>query len=151
MNNDSLDNLKAILLQMQAYLETIIFKEPDKAVAMTPFEKFCNAIIQYEGANPANNNPFDFKYYFGGYLPKYGVVKESAKGFAVFESVPIGYEYGETCITEMIQNHPEWDFLDFFARYAPSNDDNNPVLYAKTIAAEMGSIVTANLKSVLNI
>lgn len=118
---------------------------------MTPFQKFCAAIIQYEGANPANNNPFNDKYYFGGYLSKYGIVKESVGGFAIFETLELGTEYGTTIITQMIDKHPEWNFYDFFGVYAPTKDKNNPVRYAQTIAAEVGVEPTANLKSTLNI
>lgn len=127
--------------------------EPSPVVDPQPsrFLEFCGFIKTYEGANPANNNPYDFKYYFGGYLPKYGTVKESFGGFAIFETLALGELYGQTCITEMINNHPEWDFLDFFNVYAPSDDKNNPILYAKTIAAEMGVESTANLKDTLNL
>lgn len=115
------------------------------------FTTFCAKIIQYEGAVAANNNPFNDKYYFGGYLPKYGTVKESVGGFAMFSTYALGYEYGTTIITEMCNAHPTWDFLDFFATYAPSKDNNNPVVYAKTIAAEMGTIATTILKTFLGI
>ena len=132
--------------------------DPQKPVASIPgaptqsrFLEFCGYIKIYEGANPANNNPYDFRYYFGGYLPKYGIVKESSGGFAMFETLALGEEYGQTCITEMVQNHPEWDFLDFFNRFAPPSDNNNTILYAKTIASQMKVDVTSNLKQTLGI
>ncbi len=115
------------------------------------FPEFCALIKTYEGANTANNNPYDEKYYFGGYLPKYGVVKESPGGFAMFESLALGELYGETCITEMIDHHPEWNFFQFFSVYAPANDKNDPVLYANTIAKQMGTVATTNLKTFLGL
>lgn len=123
--------------------------EPVPPVSRLP--EFFKCISQYEGANPANNNPTNERYYFGGYLPKYGVVKESIGGFAMFETLEIGTEYDTECLREMVTNHPQWDFYDFFAVFAPSKDNNNPVLYAKTIAAEMQVEPTSNLKTTLNI
>ena len=115
------------------------------------FPAFCSGIRTYEGANPANNNPYNFRYYFGGYLPKYGVVKESVGGFAMFETLLLGEAYGQTCIMEMIMNHPKWNYFDFFNRFAPPADNNNTELYASTIAAEIGVESTANLKNSLNL
>jgi len=124
---------------------------PQVSIPQSRFLEFCGHIKTYEGANPANNNPYDFRYYFGGYLPKYGIVKESLGGFAMFETLAIGEEYGQTCIREMILNHPEWTFLDFFTRFAPPSDNNNTELYASTIASEMGSNISSNVKDTLNI
>lgn len=120
-------------------------------VAVSMFDKFLAFIRQYEGANPANNNPYDYKYYFGGYLPKYGIVKESTGGFAMFETLALGEEYGQTCITEMIDNHPQFDFYDFFNVYAPAKDKNNPIAYAKAGANALGVLPTANLKTTLGV
>lgn len=119
--------------------------------ALPRFQEFCNCIKNYEGANPANNNPYNERYYWAGYLPKYGVVKESPGGFAMFETLQIGELYGETCIRLMITNHPDWDFLDFFNIFAPAKDKNNPVLYAKTIASEMKVDVLTNLKTLFGL
>lgn len=119
------------------------------STSSSTFEQFCGFIKTYEGANPVNNNPYDFKYFSGGYLPKYGVVKESSGGFAIFETLALGEEYGQTCITEMIQNHPTWNFLDFFAVFAPSDDNNNPVLYATTVAKWMNVPPTTILSTFL--
>lgn len=149
MNEKILDLLEKALLSAQKYLATMIFKPP-VVIDMTPFIKFCNFIEMYEGAEPANNNPYDFRYYFGGYLPKYGVVKESTGGFAMFETLALGVIYGQTCITEMIQNHPNQTFLDFFKRFAPSDDDNNPELYALAAAKVFSVDSSATLKQTLN-
>lgn len=132
--------------------DTILSKETSvNAVVMTPKQNFFAFIRNYEGANPANNNPYDDKYFFGGYLPKYGTVKESSGGFAIFETLALGEMYGETIITQMILKHPGWDFYDFFSVYAPSKDNNNPMKYAKAGAAWMKVEPTANLKSILNL
>ena len=127
--------------------------EPAETAQFAPsrLPEFFKCIAAYEGANPANNNPTNERYYFGGYLPKYGVVKESSGGFAMFETLEIGIEYDTTCLSEMVTNHPEWDFLDFFSVFAPTKDKNDPVLYAKTISSEMGVVVTSNVKTTLNL
>ncbi len=124
---------------------------PAQPASVNRFLQFCGFIKTYEGANPANNNPYDFRYYFGGYLPKYGIVKESTGGFAMFESLQIGEEYGQTCIREMILNHPEWNFYDFFNRFAPPSDNNNTSAYAEAGAKYMGVEVTSNLKQTLEL
>ena len=67
----------------------------------------------------------------------------------MFESLQIGEEYGQTCITEMIKNHPEWDFYDFFGRFAPDFDNNNSKLYAETVAGWMKVSPNTVLKTLL--
>ncbi len=145
----TLSTLADICKQMLKTLAIMALRKPAQSVVMSDLNKFCLFIKGYEGANPENNNPYDFRYYFGGYLPKYGVVKESPGGFAMFETYALGELYGRTCITEMIQNHPHWTFVDFFNRFAPVNDGNNPTLYATRSAAEFGVEASANLKSTL--
>lgn len=131
---------------------------PEKTPLSTPiappasrFPQFCGFVRTYEGANPANNNPYNEKYYYGGYLPKYGVVKKSVGGFAMFSTLALGEEYGETCIMERIMANPEWTYLDFFMVFSPPSDDNDTVKYASTIAAEIGVESSANLKTTLNL
>lgn len=127
--------------------------EPRQTVPQTEsvnrWQLFFGSIKTYEEANPANNNPYNFRYYFGGYLPKYGVVKESSGGFAMFESLALGELYGQTCIIEMVQNHPEWNFLDFFTRFAPPSDGNDTSLYAATVAKWCGTVPTTILSTFL--
>jgi hypothetical protein len=158
MNQWLFDTLEAFIATLVKTRDTLLLRKPAEAVlpisnvTMQPtkdFYIFLGFIRGYEGANPANNNPYDFKYYPGGYLPKYGVVRESTGGFAMFETLVLGELYGETCITEMIENHPEWTFLDFFNRFSPANDNNDPVTYSTKAAANFGVENSANLKSTL--
>lgn len=144
-----LQALKNSLLWAQQYLATMVFKEPMSSPSMTPFQKFLAFIRTYEGANPGNNNPYDFRYYPGGYLPKYGTVKESPGGFAMFKTLALGTIYGETCIREMIDNHPQWSFNDFFNRFAPPSE-NDTATYALRAAETFSVEPTANLKNTLN-
>ena len=152
--NNLLTQLKVILLRLRFWISTQQAMPTQPTQQGQPQPKlplFFAAIRMYEGANPANNNPYDFRYYRGGYLPKYGVVKCSSGGFAMFSTLALGMEYGETCITEMIHNHPEWNFLDFFNVYSPVDDNNDPTLYADTVAKEVGAAPTDNLKTTLGI
>jgi hypothetical protein len=143
--------MNALLAQLKIVLQGILIylqgMKPTPVPNTSLFTTFLSAIRTYEGANPANNNPYDFRYYPGGYLPKYGVVKESAGGFAMFETLALGELYGETCIKEMIQNHPTWTFLDFFSRYAPSSDNNNPTAYSDFVAKACGVPPTSVLST----
>lgn len=149
--DEILTSLRNSLLWAQRYLATMVFREPVHPVVMTPIQNFGKFIESYEGANPANNNPGDFRFYFGGYLPKYGLVKESQGGFAIFETYDLGWEYMINSITQMVNNHSQWDFFDFFSVYAPWKDHNDPVKYAKAGAAWMKVEPTANLKGTLNL
>ncbi len=144
--NDLLTSLKKDCLRMLVILGILKAQE-----AMTPFQKFCDFIKGYEVANPVNNNPFNDRYYWGGYLPKYGIVKESPGGFAMFETLALGEMYGETIVREIVNKHSQWNFYNFFALYAPTKDHNNPVAYAEAGALYMSVEPTANLKNTLNI
>ena len=43
--------------------------------------------------------------------------------------------------------HPNWDIEDFFVNYAPKNDGNDPVGYAKFVAKGLRMPVDTPLKS----
>lgn len=103
---------------------------------------FCNAIKDYEGgpgdANYRNNNPGNCRYNPSGYLPKYGDVKCSPAGFAIFPTWEQGWEYLEALVQEMAADHPKWDFIDFFSVYAPTSDGNDVGNYAIFVATRCG-------------
>ena len=52
---------------------------------------------QLEGAVPANNNPGNYKFFYGGYMPIYGNVKRSVGGFAMFPTLAQGKMYALAC------------------------------------------------------
>ncbi len=70
-----LEKLIALLTQLRDILNA---RKTSVPVVMTPFQNFCAFIKNKENANPANNNPFDDRFYFGGYLPKYGIVQAAS-------------------------------------------------------------------------
>ena len=99
---------------------------------------------QFEGANPANCNPGNYRFYHGGYLPIYGNVKCSVGGFAMFPTLAQGKMYATNSTKSVIKNHPELTILTYiggdkgWSGYAPASD-NNPVLnYANFIAKGLG-------------
>jgi hypothetical protein len=105
---------------------------------MTKLDTFCKAIKNFEGANPANNNPGNCRCSPVGYLPRYGTVKCNPNDFAVFETYELGWEYLENLVYHRTLAHQNWTFYDFFFNYAPSSDNNDPRHYAETVAAECG-------------
>lgn len=98
----------------------------------------CLAIKTMEGANPANNNPGNCRYYDGGYMAIYGHVTQTAKGFAVFPSYAQGWLYLQNLVKSMIHTHPNRTLLEFFQVYAPSSDGNDPIHYSQFVAERMG-------------
>ena len=100
---------------------------------------------QFEGANPAINNPGNFRYFYGGYLPIYEPVGISKGGFAVFPTLFLGELYAINSTKNIIKNHPELTILTYLAGdgdwrgYAPVSDKgNNPPEYAHFIASHIG-------------
>ncbi len=117
---------------------------------------FCLAIRDHEGSpgdlNYKNNNPGNFRCSSVGYAPKYGnvlCVDTKSGKFAKFPTYELGWLYLQNIVKERIQKYPEWTFIDFFSNYAPSVDDNNPVLYAKFVAFRCGVGTDFRIKNIL--
>ena len=100
-------------------------------------ENFCLAIKAMEGANPANNNPGNCRYFYGGYHPMYEPVGISKGGFAVFPTYALGWTYLKNTVKTKIKNHPNWTLVQFFENYAPKSDGNDPVGYASFVAKKL--------------
>lgn len=124
--------------------------EPKKEL-ITPF---ASAIQKMEGwyvgsRSYRNNNPGNLKY----------VRQPTANGFdkdgfAVFPDFSTGFE----CLRQMLINacsgksqvySPEDDLYDFFGKYAPANDGNEPIQYAKQVAEAIGVSPETKLKDLL--
>ena len=120
------------------------------------FNDFCGYIMKREDAVPANNNPFNCKYYYGGYLPIYGDVKCSVGGFAMFPTLALGILYGQNTVKEIIRNHPTLTFYTFFAGipgqfdgFSPANDGNDPLSYGTDAANACGLPVNSPIAQIL--
>ena len=113
-------------------------------------DTFCKAIRDFEGVpgdlNYRNCNPGNCRCSPVGYLPKYGNVKCSPGGFAIFPTYELGWEYLQALVHHRAELHPEWTVLDFFKVYAPAGDNNPTEKYAKYVAARCGVIPTTKLK-----
>lgn len=91
-------------------------------------------------------NPGNARFYIGGYLAKYGEVRESTlgknvekgiRGFAVFSSYEVGFMYLKNLILEKARKLPSDNLFDFFKVYAPKEDNNDPIKYAEAVAKAM--------------
>lgn len=103
---------------------------------------FCMSIQKFEGwvANPPsrsylNKNP--------GNLRKWHTQTGTAGGFAVFPT----YEAGFAALKELVTRaatgkstvyKPTDTIAQFFAKYAPSSDNNHPDTYARFVALRLG-------------
>lgn len=110
---------------------------------MPTIQQFALAIQKHEGwflnsRSQKNNNPGNLK--FAGQRKATG--KDNG-GFAIFNS----YEDGFAALLNQINiglsgksklYYPEMTLIEFFSRYAPSSDNNNPTGYAEAVAIDMG-------------
>ncbi len=115
-----------------------VFTPPSPIPPTATLEVMCKAIKDMEGANPANNNPGNCRYFYGGYHPMYEPVGRSKGGFAIFPTYELGWLYLKNTVKGKIKNHPTWTLLDFFNNYAPESDGNNPTHYAAFVAKRLG-------------
>lgn len=111
--------------------------EPISAPSAT-LDVLCDAIAEMEGANPANNNRGNCRFYEGGYATMYGKVKRSSGGFAMFATPALGDLYLHNLLIGKIHRHPDWSLYELFQNYAPEEDGNDPVHYSKFVAKKMG-------------
>lgn len=126
-------------------ITTITETMPTEPVLSEPqptLEAVCTAMRDFEGgtndANYRNNNPLNCKYYYGGYLPKYGKVGISPAGFAIFSSYAIGWMYSVNMIKNKIKNHPNWTLRDLISDHAPASDNNPVDVYTAYVAKRAG-------------
>lgn len=111
--------------------------------AMNRIERFAEAIKTFEGWKPGsrsynNNNPGNLK---GGVWP--GVIGKDDAGFLIFQSFADGWNALVYQITLAAKGKssvysPQNSILQFFEKYAPSSDNNNPASYARFVANYIG-------------
>lgn len=123
--------------------------EPEKDLLVS----FCEAIRDYEGSpgnrNYRNNNPGNARYYSGGYASKYGPVRRDPDGFAIFKDYESGWLYLQNLVRSKIDQHPIWNFVDFFSYYAPASDGNDPEKYANFVAKRCGVGVETEIENLV--
>lgn len=123
--------------------------------------KFCMAIQDREGyiapnakyplGTPAwkNKNPGNLK--FAG---QEGAIGKDSNGFAIFKT----YEAGLAALQRQILMacngtsnvfKPTFTVLEFFQKYAPSTDNNDPFSYALEVAQKVGVNINVQMKDLL--
>ena len=115
--------------------------------------KFCMAIQAHEGFFPPgskyptgtrsyrNNNPGNIKY--GEFAKSCGATDKDKDGFAKFESYLDGFNALKALIINAATGksriyRPTMTLPQFFAKYAPSSDNNDPDAYARAVARKLG-------------
>lgn len=111
--------------------------------------RFATALKIHEGwykgsRSYRNNSPGNFRYtkFVGTTL---GAIGQDKQGFAIFKDYNSGFQALMKFITMAAQGRlnltpyrPETTILQFFQIYAPAEDKNNPVLYAKIVGKSLG-------------
>ena len=116
--------------------------------------EFCKAIESMEGFYPGsrsyrNNNSGNLKY-----AGQKKAVGKDDKGFAIFPTYRDGFEALKNMIIYAASGKskvykPTFTFLQFFAIYAPSHDNNDPNNYANVVAKRLNMPVTTQIKDLL--
>ena len=113
------------------------------AAAAPLTERLAASIKQYEGWAPGsvserNNNPGNLKF---NHQP--GATGQDEKGFAIFKD----YDSGWNALLHRVNLGIKGgrDLNQFFATYAPAEDNNNPLDYSRTVGRWLGIAPNARL------
>lgn len=118
---------------------------------MNLIEKFAEAIKIHEGwfqgsRSQRNHNPGNLKF-----ARQAKTIGQDGAGFAIFANDQDGW----TALIRQIEiaisgqsriYNPEMTILQFFEKYAPSSDNNNPKKYAEDVAWRIGKSVETKIK-----
>lgn len=105
---------------------------------------FCLAITDYEGGpndlNHRNNNP--------------GNIRGTDGHFLQFKTFDIGFAYLEdyvtrACTGKHLAYKPNYTIAQFFQVFSPSDDHNDPLLYAKYVANRLKLPITTQIKDLV--
>ncbi len=135
--------------------EIILNEEPMPETPEVPkkdlIKLFCEGIKAHEGwyvgsRSYRNNNPGNFRC---SAIMNARATSKDKDGFCVFPTYAIGMEALEVMVRNAATGkskvyRPEMSIYDFFNKYAPSADHNDPNHYAEAVAARLG--VPASLK-----
>lgn len=96
----------------------------------------------YPKGTPAwrNNNPGNIKY--GAFAMSCGATGKDASGFAKFPTYEIGFAALKSLVTNAAQGKmksykPTMTLVQFFSAYAPAEDNNDPVSYAREVGFKL--------------
>lgn len=127
-------------------------------------DKWCLSIKSMEGyiepcesyprGTPAwrNNNPGNIK--FGTFARSHGAYKSDISGFAVFHDYQTGYNALKillinACTGQSFIYKPDMTLYEFYQKYAPTADSNNPMGYATKVAKDLGVTVDTPIRELL--
>lgn len=143
--------LKLIIQNLQLRLKILLAK-----VGVNPsrISAWAEAIKSYEGWSPGsrsyrNNNAGNLKF-----IGQEGATHADNAGFAVFSL----YEFGWKALVRQLTiaangtskvYKPTDTLVDFFKKYAPSRDNNDPVAYAMFVANRLKVAHTIQIKELL--
>jgi hypothetical protein len=110
---------------------------------------WCEAIAKMEKAKPELNNPGNIKY-----IGQKTAIGKDYRGFCIFPDYATGYMelrnlLVRACTGKSKVYSPEMTLIDFFNKYAPSNDGNDPDNYAKFVANYVGVSPQIIIKTLL--
>lgn len=119
---------------------------------MNLIKEFAEAIKIHEGwfagsRSQRNHNPGNLKY-----VKQAKAIGSDSAGFAIFANDQDGWD----TLIHMIENaingkskiyYPEMTILQFFEKYAPSADKNNPQKYAEIVAFKINKDINFKIKN----
>lgn len=123
----------------------LLFQDEIMSIGGNLIDKWAAAIQKMEGYFPgskayANRNPGNIK---ASREPWQGQIGIDSSGFVIFDTYENGLRALKISLTNAATGkssvyRPTDSLFDFFARYAPSTDNNNPNQYALFVAREIG-------------
>lgn len=123
----------------------------DSVKPKTKLDLWIEAIDKVEKSKPSMNNIGNIKC---NSIMHVDAIGKDYRGLCIFPT----YEKGYNALRNLLVRagtgkskvyHPEMSLLDFFNKYAPSSDNNNPNAYANTVAKHIGVPVSTQIKTLV--
>jgi hypothetical protein len=144
--------LKSILIPLYRLLIDLTVKLMDKK--QDRLTLWAEAIKRHEGWFPGsrsqrNQNPGNFKY-----VGQFKAIGKDKDNFAIFPDYETGWAHLRKVLTNAATGkskvyNPEMTLVEFFEKYAPSFDDNDPQRYANEVAKYIGVEPITKIKELL--
>jgi hypothetical protein len=137
--------IKALIVAIKGRLK--IAQDARKVEGVPPYPlkivKMCSAIERHEGyyvgsRSYRNCNSGNFKF-----CGQYKAIGKDAQGFAIFPSYEVGWQHllkvvHNACTGKSLVYPKTMTLLEYFAKYAPAQDSNDPKRYAEVVAESIG-------------
>ncbi len=112
---------------------------------------WCEIAKKIEGAKTDLNNPGNIRCNAFKHKDATGISKN---GFCIFPTYELGYMalrnmFVRACTTGSASYKPTMTLYEFYAVYAPKSDNNNPVVYAETVAKYIGVDPNEQIKNLV--